>query len=168
VKTDWEDEDDRFPLIGEIALYEMNHLIANHKRKLKLSHIDKKLMKSMPVDVRVVLNWSTADADMDLWITDPNGEKCYYKNMNTRIGGRLTEDYTEGYGPEEFLLKKAIPGTYRVEVDYYDDNIQKIAGPVTLQVVIYTHYGSKKEQKEEITLQVEEEEGTITVGEFRF
>lgn len=168
VSTEWEDDEDRFPLIRSIALYEMNHLIARHKKKLRLAHIDRSLIKPMPVDVRVVLNWSTADADMDLWVTDPYGEACWYKHKLTSIGGQLTEDYTEGYGPEEFLLKKAVPGTYKVEVDYFDDNIQKIAGPVTLQVTIYTHYGSRKEKKQEYTIQVAEEEGRITVAEFSF
>lgn len=169
VLTDWEDDDDRFPMISSMALYEMNHLIARHQKKLKLDRINKQLIrKLMPVDVRVVLNWSTADADMDLWVTDPTGEACGFNHPLTQIGGQLTEDYTDGYGPEEFLLRKAVPGTYKVEVEYYDDNIQKLAWPVTLQLTIFTHYGSKREKKEEMTVQVTEEEGKIVVGEFRF
>lgn len=118
--------------------------------------------------MRVVLNWSSADTDMDLWVTNPYGEKCYYQNKQTHIGGRLTADYTSGYGPEEFLLKEAVPGIYTVKVNYYGNSRQKISGPVSLQVVIYTHYGSKMEKKEENTLQLEEEKGQVLVGEFRF
>ncbi len=45
---------------------------------------------------------------MDLWVTDPNKETCYYSHKETLIGGRISNDFTEGYGPEQFLLKKAI------------------------------------------------------------
>ncbi len=45
----------------------------------------------MPMDVRVVLNWNKSDTDMDLWVTDPNQETCYYSHKQTLIGGRISE-----------------------------------------------------------------------------
>ncbi|MES2765263.1 MAG: VIT domain-containing protein, partial [Bacteroidota bacterium] len=74
----------RFPEIELIALGEMNAIIAKANSPLDLSKIDTRLLKSMPVDVRVVLNWDTDNCDMDLWVTDPAGEKCFYSAPNTK------------------------------------------------------------------------------------
>ena len=30
----------------------------------------------MPVDLRIVMNWNMNNTDIDLWVTDPNEEKC--------------------------------------------------------------------------------------------
>ena len=68
----------------------------------------------MPLDLRVVLSWDSDNSDMDLWVTDPNGEKCYYSNNLTYQGGLISDDFTGGYGPEEFVLRDAKPGKYKV------------------------------------------------------
>jgi tetratricopeptide (TPR) repeat protein len=155
--------------IEETIVTEINHLTYLFPNKVKATGIPKKFRHNMPVDVRVVLNWNMNDIDIDLWITDPRGEKCYYQNRETAIGGRLSEDFTEGYGPEQFLLKKAPRGKYIVHVNYYGNNRTKIAGKTTLVAEIYTNYGQKNEERKLITLQLEEEEKEgVYVGAFTF
>lgn len=158
--------DDRFVTLRSTVLFEMNNLIARHGDSLDLSEIPDTLITHMPVDVRVVLQWNALESDMDLWILEPNGDKCYYSRTNTRIGGRITEDYMDGYGPEEYLLKDAMPGEYIVKVDYFDDRIQKVSGPVTLQLTIFTNYGSPNQESRDLTLQLLEEDDEIEVARF--
>jgi len=166
ILTDWQDDDERFPFIKSTVLGEMNNLIALHKKDLDLHKVPKDFIRPTPVDIRVVLDWNTLETDLDLWITEPNGEKCYYSNSLTVNGGRLTEDYMDGYGPEEYLIKQAMEGEYKIEVDYYDERVQKIAGPTTLQVTIFTNYGRKNQQQKSMTLQLKEEKETVQVGTF--
>ena len=66
----------------------------------------------------MVLTWDADNTDIDLWVTDPNGEKAFYGNRLTYQGGRMSLDFTGGYGPEEFSLKHAKPGKYKVEAQY--------------------------------------------------
>jgi hypothetical protein len=156
--------------IEEIIVTEINQLISLHKKKLDLSAIDPKLIHAMPTDIRVVLNWNKSDTDMDLWVTDPNKETCYYSHKETLIGGRISDDFTDGYGPEQFLLKKAIKGKYQVKVNYYGDQQIKLSGPTTVLAEIFTHYADGRQERKLITLQMEkkgEQEG-ILVGEFEF
>ena len=141
VMTVW---DDRFENMNDIALYEMNNIIHRHKKVVDISRIDSSLVRHMPIDVRVVLDWTTAATDIDLWVTDPTGERCDYKNDETKIGGRLLVDLTEGYGPEEFILRKAIKGKYKIEADLYSDDRQSLGGAITIQVYIYKYYGTKQ------------------------
>ena len=89
----------------------------------------------------MVLTWDADNTDIDLWVTDPNGEKAFYGNRLTYQGGRMSLDFTGGYGPEEFSLKRAKPGKYRVEAQFYGDQRQMIAGPMTLQMKLATAFG---------------------------
>lgn len=158
------DEDERFYGIEHIAYVEACHLVMLHKEKLSLTERQSKLLNEFAVDLRVVIDWNHSDTDLDLWVENPNAEKLLYSNKNSRDGGRLSEDITEGYGPEEFLIKKASKGDYEILVDYYGDRIQKISGPTTLKVTIFTNYGRKNEKKEIRILRLNKEEDEIEVG----
>jgi tetratricopeptide (TPR) repeat protein len=164
-----EDIRDDYDGIEEILITDLSHLAHRYGDKVSMKDIPKEILRPMPVDVRVVLNWNMDDIDMDLWVTDPRGEKCFYKNKETTIGGRISDDFTNGYGPEQFLLKKAVKGTYQLQVHYYGDNGAKLAGKTTLLVEIYTNYGRASEERKLLTLQLNEEEKEgVYVGEFTF
>lgn len=165
VKTKW---NDRFPEIGVVAAHEMNALINRSNTSLDLSDIDDRLLADLPTDIRVVLDWDADAVDMDLWVTDPRGEKCYYQHQETEIGGMISEDFTGGYGPEEFLLKKAMSGKFKVQVNYYGTRQQRIAGPTNIQVKLITGYGRKDQKSREITLRLADESEVIDVGTFEF
>ncbi|RZL37320.1 MAG: DUF2135 domain-containing protein [Pedobacter sp.] len=155
--------------IEEIIIAEINNLITKYGNKLNTSAIDKRLIQSLPVDVRVVLNWNKNDTDIDLWVTDPKGEKCYYSDPATEIGGRLSDDFTSGYGPEQFMLKKAMNGKYKIEVNYYGDRQFTISGPTTVTAEIYTRYSTGRQQRKIIVMPLEaKSSGGRLVGEFSF
>ena len=164
VKNYW---GERFSEVPLITMNDINSLIARHK-EIKTDFIDKRLLKKEPVDIRVVLSWDTDNCDMDLWVTDPTNEKCYYSNFFTYLGGMISEDVTQGYGPEEFMLKKAPKGTYKIEVDYYGSYSQKQLMPVTLRITFYTHFGTDKEEKQETTIRLTNKKEVIEVGSFDF
>lgn len=155
--------------IEEIFLPEINRIIALNQGKLNLSAIPKALIKPMPVDVRIVMDWNMNNTDIDLWVTDPNNEKCYYSHNRTAIGGRMSRDMTQGFGPEQFMLKKAVKGTYKIEINYYGDRQATLAGPTTVMAELYTHYGTPQEKKELIVLQMKKTaDGTVYIGDLDF
>ncbi|RDC56763.1 DUF2135 domain-containing protein [Pedobacter chinensis] len=160
---------DRDQGIEEIIISEINHLITKHGNKLSTKDIDKRLILPLPVDVRVVLNWNKNDTDIDLWLTDPTGEKGYYGNARTKIGGRISNDFTSGYGPEQFMIKKAVKGKYKIEVNYYGDRQINISGPTTVTAEIYTRYATGQQQRKIIVLPMAAgNSGGNLVGEFNF
>ena len=157
----------QYPGIEETILPEINCLVALKGDKINFSGIPKRLLTNMPVDMRVVLNWNMNDTDIDLWVTDPFGEKCYYSHRSTFIGGRISHDFTRGFGPEQFLLKKGQKGRYKVEVNYYGDRQTKLAGPTTVMLEVYMHYGTGQQTRKLIPLQMQaESERTVLIGEF--
>ena len=157
----------RFGDVQLVTLNDLNSLIARHKG-IDVSYIDKRLLKKEPVDVRVVLSWDTDNCDMDLWVTDPKDEKCYYQNTLTYLGGKISRDVTQGYGPEEFMLKKAENGKYKVQVDYFGTHSQKQLMPVSLRITFYTHYGTPQQAKKETTVNLNNTKDVIDVGFFEF
>ena len=157
----------RFGDVQLVTMNDINSLIARHKG-INTSYIDKRLLKKEPVDVRVVLSWDTDNCDMDLWVTDPKNEKCYYSNKLTYLGGKISEDVTQGYGPEEFMIKKAVKGKYKVQVDYFGTSSQKQLMPVSLRIIFYTHYGTPQQKQQETTVRLSNAKEVIEVGSFEF
>ena len=160
--------DSRFKNIQQIAINELNALIELNPDKIDTSAYDKRLLGNCPVDIRIILTWNTDDCDIDLWVTDPNGEKCYYAHRQTAIGGRISDDIRRGYGPEEFCLKKAIKGEYLIQANYYGTNSQKRLQPVVVQATIYTNFGRPNQEKQVLTLQLGNAKDVYKVGTIKF
>ncbi len=163
VTTKW---DGRFPKVETITASEINKIIASHPN-LDLSAINKKLIKNMPMDMRVVVDWDADNCDIDLWVTDPRGEKCFYSNKNTKIGGLMSYDFTGGYGPEEFNIKTGMPGEYKIEVNYFGSSQQTIAGPTTIMIKVYTNYGKSNQEVQEITRRVSTTKEVLAIGNIK-
>jgi len=157
--------------IEEVIVCEINNLISRYKNKLNLNNIDQKIVADLPVNIRVVINWNKNDTDIDLWVTDPNGEKCFYSHTRTALGGRISRDITQGFGPEQFMLKKAINGTYKVETNFFGEWQLTLSGPTTIMAEIYLYYSDGRQERQVITFQNgesgKEKEGVL-IGEFIF
>ncbi len=158
--------DSRFSEVDAVALNELNAILATGSTGLDTHFIDRRLVKNMPLDLRVVLAWDSDNSDMDLWVTDPNGERCYYGNRNTFQGGLLSDDFTGGYGPEEFVLKDAKPGKYKVEANFFGDRQQIVTGATTLSLMFSTGWGTPRQQNQTVTLRLSGKSETVMVGEF--
>jgi hypothetical protein len=102
-------------------------------------------------DLRVTISWNTDDTDIDLWVIEPDGTKCFYQNRQTKAGGELSEDMTQGYGPERYRVANAAKGAYRVMVHYYRANPNLLAGETHVNVVVTRHAGTPQETTERHT-----------------
>ena len=160
--------DSRFGGIKSIALNEMNAIISAHPGQVNVSAIDKKFIKPMPLDVRIVIGWSSNDSDIDLWVTDPAKEKCFYENTITRAGGKISGDVTQGYGPEEFILKKAAKGIYTIEINLYGDSRQTLGGPITIKAELFTNFGKQTQKRKIINCRVTSNKEVIKIGVLQF
>ena len=80
----------------------------------------------------------------------------------------MSRDFTEGYGPEEFLLKKAYPGRYEVAVDYYGNSQQILAGATTVQVAMTTNFGRPNEKTISRTLRLRDVRQVLEIGALDF
>jgi len=159
---------DRFPDIELIALAELNAIVARAPQgtPIDTSRMDARLLRNLPLDVRAVLGWDADNTDIDLWITDPNDEKVYYGNRLGYQGGSMSRDFTGGYGPEEFSLRDAKPGKYKVQAHFFGNRQQVVAGATTLMLRLSTGFGTPRQKDENIILRLSGQGATVDVGTF--
>ncbi|MEO7310437.1 MAG: VIT domain-containing protein [Chitinophagaceae bacterium] len=160
--------DSRFGSVKAIAMNEMNAIISSHPKCVDVAAIEKRLIQPMPLDVRIVIGWSSNDSDMDLWVTDPAKEKCFYENTTTTGGGIISGDVTQGYGPEEFCVRKARNGNYLVDVNLFGDTRQTLGGPITIKAELFTNFGRPNQQRKVINCRVTTNKEVIRIGALHF
>jgi Ca-activated chloride channel family protein len=157
--------DGRFADIDLIALTELNALAARTP-KLNLSRVDARLRQNLPLDLRAVLTWDADNTDIDLWVTDPDGEKAYYAHRLTRQGGAMSRDFTGGYGPEEFSLRRAKPGRYEVRAQFFGHRQQLVSPYTTLMLWLSTGFGKAAQKDERVVLRLSGSDQQVLVGSF--
>lgn len=159
----------RFSEIEVIALTELNHILPKAReagaRKLP---VDRRLIKHLTLDVRIVMTWDADNTDMDLHVIEPSGEEAYYSHNRTRAGGLVSRDFTRGYGPEVYAIRRARRGRYKIKTKFFGSSAARLTGAVTLQVDVYTNYGRKNQRRRSLTLRLTKSKETFTVGTIRF
>src|SRR5205807_9374967 len=100
----------------------------------------------MQGDLRVTISWNTDATDVDLWVIEPDGTKCFYQHNRTASGGELSQDQTQGYGPERYQIKQARRGVYRVLVHYFAINRNLLGGETHVDVVVTRYAGTPREK----------------------
>jgi hypothetical protein len=109
-------------------------------------------------DVIITITWNTDNTDVDLHVTEPSGEECFYRNRNTRSGGALTQDVTQGYGPEMYVLPRAPKGQYNVRAHYYASDANRASARSKVYVTILENWGTPAER-------VTEQVVTLAIGQ---
>lgn len=166
VETPWHG---RFPSIETIALAELNAIAAQSRaagKSVDTSRVPAELARNLPVQLRVVLSWDADNTDIDLWVTDPDGERAYYGHRLTRQGGAMSNDFTGGYGPEEFVLRDPKPGRYRIQAQFYGHRQQVVAPSTTLMLALTTGFGTPSAKLSETIVRLSGASEVIDVGEF--
>jgi len=114
-------------------------------------------------DIKVYLTWDTDRSDVDLWVTNPAGEKVYYSHRKGRFGGALFGDVTDGYGPESFTASRAVPGVYTIEVNYFGTSRRGL-NEARGEVAILLHEGQANEQRVVLPYRLYRPKQTVTVA----
>jgi hypothetical protein len=121
-----------------------------------------------PSDLRVTISWNTDATDVDLWVIEPDGEKCFYQHNRTKSGGELSQDQTQGYGPERYQIAKAKHGVYTIIAHYFRPNATLLGGETHVIVVITRHAGTPRETSERHTVILKMHDDQVEVAKVKF
>lgn len=153
------------------ALEELNALIAWIERaewtgtqRPEGVALDPRLRQNLDVDVRISLAWDADATDVDLHVLEPTGEEAFFSHNRTHIGGLVSRDITDGYGPEEYLVRRAFAGVYTVKAKYYGSRQQTVIGPATLTATVFTDWGRATERKQTLTLRLDKPHDIVDLG----
>jgi hypothetical protein len=105
-----------------------------------------------PADIVVILTWNTDNTDIDLHIIEPTGEECSYQHTKTQIGGMITKDATDGFGPEMYVLEKAPSGEYKIFAVYYSENNNRTSSRSKIYAQVYRNFGRANQTIEQKTV----------------
>lgn len=165
---DWQ----RFEEIEVTALEELNALIAWVKGspvegRVKIPSLDSRLLVNHDVDVRIVMSWDADNTDVDLHVVEPTGEEACYSQNRTAIGGLVSRDFTQGYGPEEYMVRRAKSGHYKIFAHYFGSHQQTVIGPCTITATVFTDFGRPNEKKQTLTLRLDTPRDRADIGEIQ-
>ncbi len=116
------------------------------------------------VDLQIVLSW-VGSADLDLVITEPDGEKSSFKKRVTRNRGRLVHEE----GPkeesqagnrrfEQYVCHSALSGDYQIDVRFVFG--KAVTGTAVLEII--QHAGTADEQRTSKTVALSKDDVKIT------
>ena len=168
ILSEWE----RFPEIELVALEELNALMAWSKsqewaKSPTFPALDERLRKNLEVDVRIVMSWDADNTDVDLHVLEPSGQEAFFSQNRTAIGGLVSHDFTQGYGPEEYMVRRALPGAYKILAHYYGSRQQTVTGPTTITATIFTDFGRPTEKKQVLTLRLDQPHDKADMGQIQ-
>jgi len=159
----------RYPAKQRLA--QIYHLLARTVEPAEATAFENKIKElalqgGTENDIKVYLTWDTDRSDVDLWVTNPAGERVFYQHKQGAYGEALYDDVTTGYGPESFTAPKARPGEYVVQVNYYGagrSNFSEARG----EVVVVLDEGKPTEQRHVLPYRLFEEKQTVTVARIK-
>jgi tetratricopeptide (TPR) repeat protein len=114
-------------------------------------------------DLAVAIQWNTDVTDIDLHVIEPTGEHCFYGSRDTSLGAHLSQDVTQGYGPELYVLPHASAGPFSVYVHFFSGDPNKTSVRTKILATVYQKWGSKEEIviRREILLETKNEDHGI-------
>jgi hypothetical protein len=152
----WDGRFGDFRKIVAVEYFDLLQKIATGKMKSAIGDFAKRRLpevaRSVQIDTAdmvVMITWNTDGTDVDLHVTEPGGEICFYGNRNTRMGGRLTQDVTQGYGPEMYVLKNAESGNYLVQAKYFASDRNRASTRTKVSVIVIEDYGTQAQRMSE-------------------
>lgn len=158
----WGDHHQRQHQQAENAVIDRARELRAAGQETSAARLEQVLAEARQVDLDVRLEWSGA-GDLDLFVQEPNGAICSFKNQRTRGGGVLVHD---GYGPhqdncyEHYVCAAGFPGVYRV-------TIRHVRGEIVgkrAKLIIVQHKGTPHESRREIIVPVTDDGEVVRVA----
>jgi len=125
--------------------------------------VDKRVIYEMDTDIRVTMSWDADAHDVELHCVEPDGDVCYSLSNHTRSGGMLSRDF-QGYGPEEYLIRKAKSGNYIFKVKLFSPTLQTIGDSVTVIVRFYLNWGRPQQEMKTAVVRLFKPKEIVEVG----
>ena len=144
---------DYLRLLRRIDRGEAKTLLGAHT-KTRVGEIERQFNFGRP-DLVVMITWNTDNTDVDLHVIEPSGEECYYSHRRTSIGGSLTQDVTQGYGPEMYTLTSGASGRFLVRAHYFASDRNRMSARTKVYATVIEGWGTPKERVTEKVVTLE-------------
>ena len=113
--------------------------------KARLESLEKQNEMIGENDIVITMMWNVDQSDVDLHVIEPSGEDCHFGLRQTKSGGQITRDITDGFGPEMYWIRKAPVGKFAVKVKYYGNQANRTSMRSKVYLTIYRNYGRENQ-----------------------
>jgi len=153
--------------LKQIAISEMNAVIALHSGNLDLTTINQRLVRALPVDLRISVE-SNDGSRGNLAIKEPGGGMCNADSSDTKFGGHLSPD-NYNYGEDnhnDYSIKNAPGGKYQVITNAYYSYPNKI--PHVMRIIVFKNFQKPGQTIEIKNVILDNQFGEVEIGEVIF
>lgn len=175
-----DNDDENFMYQKELALAEMNAYIAASPVVLDLSATDLRLVKAMPVQLRITVSGNESLLYYsNVTITEPGGKTAGQDKPATADRGYISKtsdqpwayyNYRRNYNNAEFeyVVRKPNPGTFRVSVTAHDWYADAKRIPSYVRVITFRNFQSAGLAIEVKTVQIDNQYGDVGIAKIRW
>ncbi|MEM1336579.1 MAG: carboxypeptidase-like regulatory domain-containing protein [Bacteroidota bacterium] len=132
---------------GPVMAREFNNLLMLNRstvvegRKANKLYIAKEDFKG----TRLVFEWNDGEAEFELQFVNPENQYYKWKHSLADTPEEIEREKDFGYNVKEYLIDSALPGTWRINVNYLGN---KSLSPTYLKATVYYNYGTRSQRKE--------------------
>jgi len=94
---------------------------------------------------RLVFEWNDGEAEFDMQFVNPKNQYYKWKHSIFDNADEIEREKDFGYNVKEYLVDGALPGLWKVNVNYLGN---KSLTPSYLKATVYYNYGSRTQRKE--------------------
>lgn len=156
--------------IKELSVAEMNAVIAANSSGLDLSKINPNLIRPLPLDLRIEVE-SNDNYINNLRIVEPGGAIAGYQSNNTKNGGNLGGGFNRSYyynyydRNNEYVIKNARAGKYKIKVDAYNNYSYPGKIPSWLRIIAFKNFNTGKQVMEVQNVIMDNQYGVVEIGD---
>ncbi len=139
---------------------DFNTLLTKYKSEIDITKYDSKYIFKTYMDLRIEISWIMDGINIDLLVIEPDSTFCNISYQYSKNGGLVV-----GSNPEVYMIKNAIPGTYKIKAQYKSNRRQKSSLEPQVRCKIYTNYGRPEQKLQENVIKIEIDKGEVDLGE---
>ena len=142
--------------LNAIVLTDLKQLLAdNEVDTIVLPEGAEGLRKDMALDLRVVATWDTDAIEIDFFVVEPGNGLAGPGKKGTLTGGQLDGVTEGGFGPEQYLIKRALPGEYQLRASVHPGRRRgSLPAPSTIYLDVTKHFGTEKAERQRFAIRV--------------
>lgn len=152
--------------LKQMAIQEMNAIIAIHGETLDLENIEPWLIQYMPVDLKIDVSGNSYAHNLE--IREPGGSLCSSSSSTSRSGGRM--EYDEGYhnNTSEYSIIQAKRGKYKISISNFYETNYWYNTPFMARVIIFRNFQKPNQTLEIKNVGIDNQVGFIEIAELKW
>lgn len=154
----------QYRAVQEQALAEMNAIIAMHKNELDISYINQNLVKILPGNLRITVE-SNNGYTREVQVIEPGNTKCSVAKPVSVNKGRFTGENYYSYGINEYIIKNAPAGKYRITVNAYNNYSYPGSIPEFIRVISFKNFQQANMKMEVKLFDLDNQYGEVELDE---